>query len=141
LTQSADTFVRADDGKPLDDGTSYGSYHGALHNLRPNHDFLEDKLWFEMAETHPLPETLKNIYQDFLSNDTYWTPAGRSNFIRPVSLSSASSLDRLEDNIRPRMERSKRFRPSQWNIADEYGWCAQSVDTTPVPCSRLPQSV
>ena len=50
------------DGKPLDDGTSYGSYHGALHNFRPNHDFLEDKLWFEMAETHPLPETLKQIY-------------------------------------------------------------------------------
>ena len=39
------------DGKPYDDGTSYGSYNGADYNLRPNHDFLEDKLWFEMAET------------------------------------------------------------------------------------------
>ena len=39
------------DGKPYDDGTSYGNYHGADYNLRPNHDFLEDKLWFEMAET------------------------------------------------------------------------------------------
>ena len=39
------------DGKPYDDGTSYGSYNGAEYNLRPNHDFLEDKLWFEMAET------------------------------------------------------------------------------------------
>ena len=54
-----------DNGKPLNDGTSYGSYHGALHNLRPNHDFLEDKLWFEMAETHPLPETLKQLYGKF----------------------------------------------------------------------------
>ena len=110
------------DGVAYADGTSFGSYHGALHNLRPNHDFLEDKLWFEMAETHPLPETLKSIYGEFLKNGTYGTPAARSNFIRPVSLSSASSLDELEDNIRPRMERSRRFRPSQWNIADEYGW-------------------
>ena len=39
------------DGKPYDDGTSYGNYNGADYNLRPNHDFLEDKLWFEMAET------------------------------------------------------------------------------------------
>ena len=110
------------DGKPYNDGTSYGSYHGAAFNLRPNHDFLEDKLWFEMAETQPLPEVLKAVYSDFLHNGSYGTPAGRRNFIRPVSLSAAGSLDELEQNIRPRMERSARFRPSQWNIADEYGW-------------------
>ena len=62
------------------------------------------------------------MYQKFLSNDTYWTPTARQSFVRPVSLSSASSLDQLENNIRPRMQRSRRFRPSQWNIADEYGW-------------------
>ena len=77
---------------------------------------------------------------EFLRNGTYWTPAGRRNFIRPVSLSSMSSLSQLEDNIRPRMERSKRFRPSQWNIADEYGWCAVLSRHTDL-CSGHPEFV
>ena len=64
--------------------------------------------------TDPLPEDLKAVYQEFLANGTYGTPAARRNFIRPVSLSSSSSLDQLESNIRPRMERSRRFRPSQY---------------------------
>jgi hypothetical protein len=48
-----------------------------------------------MTETHPLPETLKSTYGEFLSNNTYWTPAARASFIRPVSLSANESLDQV----------------------------------------------
>lgn len=98
-----------------------GSYSGYLFNFRPNNDFLEDKVWFEMTATTPLPEDQLAQYKTYLAGGRHGTPAARVYLIRPTSLNSASSLDALENKIRPRMQASRVWRPLQWNIADEYG--------------------
>ena len=97
------------------------SYSGYLYNLRPNNDFLEDKLWFEQASTSPLPETLLAAYKTYLNASTYGSAAARQNLVRPTSINDAASLTIMENTIRPRMQASRKWRPMQWNIADEYG--------------------
>ncbi len=95
------------------------SFYGPLYNVRPNHDFIENKFWFEMTDAMHSP--LYNIYSSALADGTYNTPAARTALIRPASLSSESSLADLVATITPRMESSRKWRPMQWNIADEYG--------------------
>lgn len=97
------------------------SYSGHLYNLRPNNDFLEDKLWFEQTSTAVLPEDLSALYKPTLNAGTYGTATARQYLVRPTSINDASSLTTLENTIRPRMQASRRWRPIQWNIADEYG--------------------
>jgi hypothetical protein len=97
------------------------SYSGYLYNLRPNHDFIENKVWFEMVSTTPTPETLQAAYKTYLTPGTYGSAAARQNLVRPTSLNDAASLASLENTIRPRMQTSRKWRPLQWNISDEYG--------------------
>ena len=96
-------------------------YYGYLYDLRPNNDFLEDKLWFEQTSTNPLPETLLAAYKTYLNANTYGSAAARQNLIRPTSINDAASLTTLENTIRPRMQATRKWRPLQWNVADEYG--------------------
>ena len=95
------------------------TFFGPLYNVRPNHDFVEDKKWFEMTDAMHDPNF--NVYSPSLSAGTYWQPANRSKLVRPQSLSSESSLSLLVGTITPRMQASAKWRPMQWNIADEYG--------------------
>lgn len=100
------------------------TYYQYLYNLRPNHDFIEDKIWFNMDSASPSAQTLRNTYANtylLTSGNNYGTAAARSLLVRPTSLNSASSLTSLENNIRPRMQMSYKWGPLQWNIADEYG--------------------
>jgi hypothetical protein len=100
------------------------TYYQYLYNLRPNHDFLEDKRWFNMDSASPSAQGLRDTYAN-----TYLLPAGnnygnataRSLLVRPTSLNDATSLTNMENNIRPRMQMSYKWGPLQWNISDEYG--------------------
>jgi len=94
-----------------------GSYDGHNYNVRPNHDFIEDKKWFEMTDTMHDPNY--SAYKSALQDGTYWM--FRNQLIRPQSLSSASSLNDLVNTITPRMQYTRNWRPLQWNISDEYG--------------------
>ncbi len=98
---------------------SGATFYGPLYNVRPNHDFVENKIWFEMTDAMHDPNY--NNYQPSLSAKTYYQPAKRTALIRPASLSSASALSSLVSNITPRMQLTTKWRPMQWNIADEYG--------------------
>jgi hypothetical protein len=107
----------------VDQGHIYRSapFYGPLYNVRPNHDFIEDKKWFEMTDAMHDPNY--NIYNPALTATTksYWLPSARAALIRPQSLSSAGSLNSLINTITPRMQSTAKWRPMQWNISDEYG--------------------
>ena len=99
---------------------SGASFFGPLYNVRPNHDFIEDKKWFEM--TDGMHDPLYNIYNPALTTTyDYYLPSKRAALVRPQSLSAESSLSTLVSTITPRMQASAKWRPMQWNIADEYG--------------------
>ncbi len=108
-------------GAGIDLGHIYrlAGFYGPLYNVRPNHDFIENKVWFEMTDNSHLPHY--NIYSSALADGTYNTPTARAALIRPASLSSEGSLSSLVSTITPRMQYSSKWRPMQWNIADEYG--------------------
>jgi len=97
------------------------SYYGNEYNTRPNHDFIEDKRWFEMTDAMHTPNY--DLYEDALTgvDHDYNTPAKRAALIRPQSLSTTSSLNLLISTITPRLQATAKWRPMQWNIADEYG--------------------
>jgi len=96
------------------------SYYGHLFNVRPNHDFIEDKRWFEMTDSMHNPNY--TTYEQALTQTRdYYLPSKRTALIRPQSLSSASSLNWLIATITPRFQYTRKWRPMQWNIADEYG--------------------
>ena len=99
------------------------SYAGHNYNVRPNHDFIEDKRWFEMDSTYGDQHDINyNTYEDALtSTHDYYLPSKRQALIRPQSLSSASGLSSLISTITPRLQATRKWRPMQWNIADEYG--------------------
>ncbi len=100
---------------------SSATFFGPLYNVRPNHDFIEDKKWFEMTDAMHDPNY--NVYEPALSGSTktYYDPTSRGALVRPQSLSSTSSLNQLVNTITPRMQSTRKWRPMQWNIADEYG--------------------
>jgi hypothetical protein len=96
------------------------SFYGPTYNVRPNHDFIEDKKWFEMTDAMHDPNY--NVYNPALvTTHDYYLPSKRSALVRPQSLSSTSSLNSLINTITPRMQATRKWRPMQWNIADEYG--------------------
>ncbi len=106
----------------VNDGYDFSgaSFFGPLYDVRPNHDFIEDKRWFEMTDAMHDPNY--NIYEPALSQThDYYLPTKRSALVRPQSLSSTASLASLVSTITPRMQASRKWRPMQWNIADEYG--------------------
>lgn len=95
------------------------NFYGPTYNVRPNHDFIENKTWFEMQDSVHDPKY--NVYSAALANGTYYTPTARAALVRPQSLSSASGLSSLVSTITPRFQFSRKWRPMQWNIADEFG--------------------
>jgi len=97
------------------------NYFGWRFNVRPNNDFIENKVWFEMVYTNPTHDDNYNNYKQYLFSNSYGTPQARQYLIRPTSLNDPASLQSLVDTIRPRMQASRKWRPVQWNIADEYG--------------------
>jgi hypothetical protein len=104
--------------------TGSDSYYGYLYSVRPDHDFLEGKVWFEQVNTTPQPETCLASYKTYLLGQpasSYGTPTARQYLVRPTSINDPGSLTNLENRIRPRMQNSRKWRPLQWNIADEYG--------------------
>ena len=106
----------------VDNGHIYreASYSGHNYNVRPNHDFIEDKRWFELTDAQHDPNY--NIYEPSLTSTyDYYLPVKRQALIRYQSLSSTSSLNELINAITLRMQYTRKWRPMQWNIADEYG--------------------
>ena len=96
------------------------AYYGHQHNVRPNHDFLEDKKWFEMTDAMHDPNY--NTYKTALTATyDYYLPSKRQALIRPQSLTSTTSLSQLVSTVAARMQATSKWRPLQWNIADEYG--------------------
>jgi len=103
------------------------TYHGHEFNVRPNHDFIEDKVWFEMSgSVGAQHDTNVDNYKSHLFGGTYGTPAARQYLVRPTSLNDPASLQTLVNTIRPRMQATRKWRPVQWNISDEYGWARRA---------------
>lgn len=101
------------------------SYYGDVGTrfVRPNSDFLELKKWFQMDSLPaPAASTLVSNYKSALSGGTYYQPSARQNMIRPSSMNNAANLNALKSNVQASMLLSAKYRPVQWNIADEYGW-------------------
>ena len=96
------------------------TYYGGAYNVRPNHDMIEGKGWFELTDSQHDPKY--GIYQIALTvNHDYYLPSNRQALIRAKSLSSASIINAQVNTFRTRMWGSWKWRPMQWNIADEYG--------------------
>lgn len=101
---------------------SYSGFAGTRY-VRPNLDFLENKNWFQMDNlTSPAASTLWSNYKSTLSGGTYYLPSARQNWIRPSSMNNAANLLSLKNNVQGNMQASAKYRPVQWNVADEYGW-------------------